>query len=143
MSQTEDSTARQVIHHGAALRVVQGAIARAEALGVQVCVAVMDCTGTLVAFTRMPKAFLISSDMAMKKAHSAAAIGASPEAAEAMLAQEAPRVREGILQSGFCLIRGGLPLFHGADLIGAVGVSGGSEAQDQECAQAGVEALKG
>jgi uncharacterized protein GlcG (DUF336 family) len=36
---------------------------------------------------------------------------------------------------------GGLPIFEGEDVIGAIGVSGGSEEEDILCAQAGVDAI--
>ncbi len=68
------SSSQAVIHHAAALRVVQAALAKAESLGIKVCVAVMDSSGTLAGFARMPGAFLISGDIAMKKAYASAAI---------------------------------------------------------------------
>lgn len=141
MSRNPVAVAQSVIHHGAALRVVQAALARAESLGIAICVAVVDSGGRLAGFARMPGAFLISGDLAINKAHGAAAVGLSPEAVEQVLAQEAPRVREGIVLSGLNMIRGGLPLRYNEALIGAVGVSGGSEAQDVNCAEAGVAAL--
>ena len=143
MSQQAVSVMQSVIHHAAALRVAKAALTKAEALGVQVCVAVVDTSGRQVAFARMPGAFLISGEIAWNKAHSTAAIGLPAELVEQALAQEAPRVREGIVMSGFSLIRGGVPLHDGDALIGAVGVSGGSESQDVECAQAGANALNG
>lgn len=143
MSQAPVSVSQSVIHHDAVLRVIAAAVSRAESLGIKVCVAVMDSSGTLAGFVRMPGAFLISGDIAMKKAHAAAAIGAPAEMVEQALAQEAPRVREGIVLSGFSMIRGGLPLRSGEMLIGAVGVSGGTESQDVECATAGMAALQG
>lgn len=142
MSSARVSVPQPVIHHAAALRVVQAAVARAESLGIRVCVAVVDSAGTLAAFVRMPGAFLISGELAQKKAHSTAAIGVPAEVVDQVLEQEAPRVREGIVMAGFSLIRGGAPLRDGETLIGAVGVSGGSESQDVECAQAGAAALQ-
>lgn len=136
------SVAQAVIHHAAALRVIQAAVAKAEALGIRVCVAVVDSAGTLAGFVRMPGAFLISGDIATRKAHSTAAIGVPAELVEQALAQEAPRVREGIVLAGFSLIRGAAALRDGEMLIGAVGVSGGSESQDVECAQAAAAALQ-
>jgi uncharacterized protein GlcG (DUF336 family) len=136
------SVAQAVIHHDAALRVIQAAVAKAESLGIRVCVAVVDSAGTLAGFVRMPGAFLISGDIATKKAHSTAAIGVPAEMVDQALAQEAPRVREGIVLAGFSLIRGGAALRDGETLIGAVGVSGGSESQDVECAQAAAAALQ-
>ena len=134
---------QSVIHHAAALRVVGACVRKAEQLGLSVCVAVVDSSARLAAYVRMPGAFLVSSDLAIQKANSAAALGLAPEVVEEVLGQEAPRVREGLLHTGFVLIRGGLPLHDGDRLIGAVGVSGGSESQDVECASAGVVALNG
>lgn len=143
MSKTAIGVTQSVIHHAASMRVAQAAVAHAESLGIRISVAVMDSSGRLAGFLRMPGAFLISGDIAMRKAHSTAAIGVPADVVEQVLAGEAPRVREGIVLAGFTLIRGGLPLRDGDDLIGAIGVSGGTEAQDVECAQAGVAALEG
>ncbi len=141
MSSQAIAVPRPAIHHAAALRVVQASIAKAESLDVSVCVAVVDSGGHLAAFARMPGAFLISNELAISKAHSAASIGASAEIVEQILSQEAPRVREGLLFGGVSFIRGGLPLRFEDQLIAAIGGSGGSEAQDVACAEAGVAAL--
>jgi glc operon protein GlcG len=141
MNRQHVSVAQAVIHHEAALRVIQAAVAKAESLGIRVCVAVVDSSGTLAGFVRMPGAFLISGELSQKKAHSTAAIGVPAELVDQALSQEAPRVREGIVLAGFSLIRGGAALRDGETLIGAVGVSGGSESQDVECAQAAATAL--
>ncbi|MGQ0698986.1 MAG: GlcG/HbpS family heme-binding protein [Panacagrimonas sp.] len=141
MNKQAIAVAQSVIHHQAAMRAVDAALAEAESLGINVCVAVVDSAGRLAAFARMPAAFLISGDIAIKKAHSTAAIGAPADMVEQALAQEAPRVREGIVLTGFSMIQGGLPIRFNEALIGAVGVSGGSEAQDVQCAQAAVAAL--
>lgn len=141
MSQSPVSVAQSVIHHAAAMRVVQAALVHAESLGISVCVAIVDSSARLAGFARMPGAFLISGEIAINKANGAAAIGVPPDVVEQVLAQEAPRVREGIVLSGLNMIHGGLPLRFDEALIGAVGVSGGSEAQDVACAQAGAAAL--
>ena len=134
---------RPVIHHAAAQRVAAAAIAKAEALGINVCVAVVDSAARLVAYLRMPNAFLISDEVSVAKAKSvASAAGLPADVLDAALTGEGPWVREGLLNiPGFTLIRGALPLRDGAALIGAVGVSGGSEAQDLLCAEAAVAAL--
>ncbi len=143
MNKSPVAVAQSVIHHAATMRVVQAALSKAESLGIKVCVAVVDSSNQLSGFARMPGAFLISGDIARRKAEAAAAIGIPADIVEQALSQEAPRVREGILQHGLMMIHGGMPLRSGEALIGAVGVSGGSEAQDVECAQAGVAALQG
>ena len=137
------SVPRPVIHHAAAQRVAAAALAKAEALGISVCVAVVDSSARLVAYLRMPNAFLISDEVSVAKAKSvASAAGLPADLLEGALGHEGPWVREGLLNiPGFTLIRGALPLRDGEVLIGAVGVSGGSEAQDVLCAEAAVAAL--
>ncbi len=133
-----------VITHDAALRVLAAAVGQAQSIGIRVNVAVVDTAGRLAGFVRMPGAFLVSIDMACRKARSAAGLGIEPELAEQILAHEDRRVREGLMQHpDFSLIRGGLPLRIDGELIGAIGVSGGSESQDAACAQAGVAAITG
>ncbi len=133
-----------VITHGAALRVLAATVAHAEKLGIRINVAVVDSAGRLAGFVRMPGSFGMSIEMACKKARCAAGLGAEPEIVEQIVAHEAPRVGEGLmLHPDFTLIRGGLPLRIEGELIGAVGVSGGSEDQDVACAQAGVAAITG
>ncbi|WP_295680308.1 heme-binding protein [uncultured Nevskia sp.] len=137
------SVARPVIHHAAAMRVAAAAVAKAEALGINVCVAVVDSSARLVAYLRMPNAFLISDEVSIAKAKSvASAAGLPAEVVEGAFAAERPQVREGLLNiAGFTLIRGALPLRDDELVIGSVGVSGGSEAQDVLCAEAAVAAL--
>ena len=51
-------------------------------------------------------------------------------------------MREGIvLRPRFVAFGGGLSILEGGVRIGAIGVSGGSEAQDEIIARAGLEAL--
>jgi len=40
-------------------------------------------------------------------------------------------------------VQGGLPIVVDGNVIGAIGVSGGASAQDEQCAQAGLNALTG
>jgi uncharacterized protein GlcG (DUF336 family) len=39
-------------------------------------------------------------------------------------------------------VEGGVPLLVGGELVGALGVSGGSSAEDEVCAEAGAAALR-
>ena len=133
-----------VITHKASLRALAAAVRHAEGLDIRVNVAVTDSAGHLAGFIRMPGAFLLSIDMACKKARSAASLGIEPALAEQVLSHEAPRVREGLLgPPDFTLIRGGLPIRIDGVLIAAIGVSGGSEEQDAACALAGLNAVTG
>lgn len=136
------AVAQSVISHHGALRAIEGALHKAEELNVRINVAVVDTGGNLAGFARMPGSFLVSIGVSQQKARSAAGLGIGPDVAEQVLQQEAPRVREGLIGcDGFSLIGGGLPLYAAGALIGGIGVSGGSEAQDVQCAKAGAAAI--
>lgn len=47
-----------------------------------------------------------------------------------------------ITAPGFVMMEGGLPIVVNGNVIGAIGVSGGTKAQDSQIAKAGLEALK-
>ena len=69
------SEARRGITTEAAATAVSAAVAHAGALGVRVNAAVTDGAGTLMAFLRMPGAFLHSVEIAIDKAYTAASFG--------------------------------------------------------------------
>ena len=125
----------------AAQAAVAAAVAKAEALGVRINVGVADASGNLVAFLRMPGAFLHSVDIAIDKAYSAAGFGfATTEWAGIFKNNEALRLGMPVRPRNV-VFGGGLPIREGGVLIGGIGVSGGSAEQDEECARAGLAVL--
>lgn len=136
------SREQRVIDAAAALRAVAAAVQAATALGVQVNVAVVDTAGVLAAFVRMTGAPLHSADIAIDKAYTATSFGLPTSQWHAVLQQHSPAVREGlVLRPRFVAFGGGLPIVERGVRIGAIGVSGGSEAQDEAIAVAGLQAL--
>ena len=136
------SVAQRVIDAMAANDAVRAAVAHAATLGVCINVAVVDSGGNLVAFLRMPGAFLHSIDIAIDKAYTAASFGLPTSQWHAALQTHSDAVREGIVRrSRFVAFGGGLPLNEAGQRIGGIGVSGGSEEQDEACAQAGLRAI--
>lgn len=130
------------LHPAAVQRLLAAALAQADAFGIRICVAVVEPSGTLAGFVRMPGAFGVSTRLAQDKACTAASIGLPLDRLAQVLEAEAPRVREGLCaQPGFTLVQGGLPVWRRGLLVGAIGVSGGSEQQDLACAQAALDAL--
>ncbi len=128
------------LEHAQAL--VQSAIARAtHDHGRPICVAVCDDRGLLLAFARMDGAPARSVRIAQGKAYSAARMGVSTAALLARLHRE--RIDVGY----FCdpeltALPGGSPLKDaGGRLLGAVGVSGLSSAEDQAITDALAAAL--
>lgn len=136
------ATRQQVVHWEAAHAAVRAAVEKAEALGVRVNVAVADSGGNLVAFLRMPGAFLASIDIAIDKAWTAAGFGLPTSAWTDALATHSAAVRDGLpRRPRVVMFGGGHPLRSDGELIGGIGVSGGSEEQDDACARAGAAAI--
>ncbi|MGU7771885.1 GlcG/HbpS family heme-binding protein [Burkholderia sp. MR1-5-21] len=138
---TMQSVDTRVIDWPAASRAAQAAAEAAERLGVRVNVAIVDAAGLLAAFVRMPGAPLHSIDIAIDKAYTAASFGLPTGRWHDALAEHSAAVRQGlVLRARFVAFGGGLPIVEGGRLIGGIGVSGGSEAQDEACATAGLDA---
>ncbi len=138
-------TSSHTVHHidtAAAQAAVAAAVAHAETLGVRINVAVTDASGTLMAFLRMPRAFLHSIDIAIDKAYTAASFG-FPTSQWAQALKDDDMLRIGLNQRPrLVLFGGGLPIVERGERIGGIGVSGASAEQDEACAQAGLKALE-
>ncbi|MBK6716365.1 MAG: heme-binding protein [Burkholderiales bacterium] len=138
---SQHSIANRCITAAAAAAATQAAVAKAEALGIRINVAVTDASGTLMGFLRMPGAFLHSIDIAIDKAYTAASFGFPTSAWGAALAND-ELLRAGLnARPRLVLFGGGLPVVEGGERIGGIGVSGGSAEQDEVCAAAGLAAL--
>lgn len=128
--------------HGAE-RLVLVARQRAEQLGVQVSVAVVDDGGHLIAFGRMDGAEIAGPTLAIDKAFTAVAHRASTAELGVLAAPGGPLY--GLHANGggrYVIFAGGIPLVDGSGtFVGAVGVSGASAEDDASCAQAAVSAF--
>lgn len=114
----------------------------AEELGVRVAIAIVDAGGHLAGFLRMPSAFLASSDLAIDKAWTAASFGTSTRGFGEMLENAAPSVRDGLLRRPRVTeVPGGVPILREGRVIGAIGISGGSEREDETIAESGLAAF--
>lgn len=129
------------IHWRAATDAVAAAIARAEELGILINAAVVDRGGNLLTFQRMNGAFLHSIGISIDKAYTAAGFG-FPTGKWMDEIRDLPQLREGIVhRDRLVIFGGGFPIVVDGKVIGAIGVSGGSEEQDEQCASAGLRAL--
>lgn len=122
--------------------VVKAALDKAVAQGVPMNIAVVDAGGNLKAFVRQDGAFLGSIDISKKKAVTARFFNMST-------AQFGAVSQPGQELFGVEVTNGGLVIFGGGELlqrhgviVGAIGVSGGSVAEDTAVAKAGAAALK-
>ncbi|ASY45682.1 hypothetical protein CJD35_06480 [Sphingobium xenophagum] len=120
------------------------AVRRAEQLGVRVNIAVVDGGGNLAGFIRMPGSFLSSIEMAIDKAYTAASFGMSTRGFGDLLETASRPVRDGMLRRPrLSEVPGGAPIMVDDQMLGAIGVSGASDEQDEDIATAALTALEG
>jgi uncharacterized protein GlcG (DUF336 family) len=122
---------------------VAAARAKAQQSGWVMSFAVVDLAGHPVALARMDKARWLTARVAQSKAFTAVTFQRPSEDVEE-LAKTRPQLWTSIAAltgQPLLLAGGGLPLIIKGELLGGVGVSGGTEAQDVECARAGLEAI--
>ncbi|WP_299194706.1 heme-binding protein [uncultured Litoreibacter sp.] len=125
-----------------ATTLIAGARAKAQDIGVPMCIAVTDESGNLIAFERMDGAKITSINLAVDKAYTATGIQKSTRALGEVNQPGMPA--HGIasaLGGRMVAVGGGVPVLSGKDVVGGVGVSSGSPAQDHEVAQAGAAAF--
>ncbi|HEV3397938.1 MAG TPA: heme-binding protein [Actinomycetes bacterium] len=134
-----DTTSHLKLTHEGALRVLEAAMACAEAQGTPQCIAVVDDGGHLLAFVRMDGAKFLSVQTAQRKAVTAADRRSPTGGLEPGHDLRLSLVTDGRLTN----LKGGLPIVVGGQLLGAVGVSSGSGEEDLEVAKAGVAAIPG
>lgn len=117
-----------------ALALADRAIAKAEELKVAVSVAVVDEFGQLVQLDRMDGAALMSPDLAEAKATTALNFRRSTSDV-AKMDSSARSAIEGIAYFKPIALPGGLPIFSGHELRGAIGISGDETIQDETIAK--------
>jgi len=133
--------ARKTLSSAAASKAVEAAVAHGSARGKAVVAAAVDAGGDLLALLRADGAFTASVGIARDKAYTAAIFGLSTDDLSNALIANAV-VHSGIAaRPGVVLFGGGFPVREGGEVIGAIGVSGGSEDDDRDCAKAGLQAL--
>jgi len=104
-------------------------------------VAIVDPSGNLVYYEKMDATQIGSANVAIDKARSAALFKRPTKTYQDALAAGGDGMRILRLQ-GAIPIEGGVPLLVDGKIAGAIGVSGGTAAQDGQCANAGASALK-
>jgi glc operon protein GlcG len=126
----------------AAQRAVGAAVAEAERLAVDVCIAAADSAGHLLAFARMDRAPLLCVQLAQDKAYSVSSFGGLPTDEWWRLLESEPALLHGIVKTDRLVVfGGGVPLVSEGRTVGAIGVSGGSSEQDVRIAEAGAAAV--
>jgi uncharacterized protein GlcG (DUF336 family) len=123
--------------------IVDEALAQGRTLGLPpLTVAVLDAGGCLVSFKREDGSSLLRPEIAQAKAWGALGMGIGSRAI-AQRASVAPAFVAAVnaLAGGRLIpVPGGVLIRSGSVIIGAVGITGATSDQDEECAVAGIEA---
>ena len=125
-----------------ARRIIAAAEKKAAEIGQPMNIAVVDAGGNLIAHVRMDKAWIGSIDISINKAWTSRAF----DIETGQLGEHSQSGGQffGIHASNrgrVMIFAGGVPLKQNNEVVGAIGVSGGSGKQDQTVAEAGAAAL--
>ena len=124
-----------------AKKIAAPAIAEAAKNNWAIAVAIVDPSGNLVYYEKMDNTQLGSAHIAVEKAATAAKFKRPTQAFQDGLAKGAENWRI-LTLSGVVAAEGGIPLLIEGKIVGAIGVSGMTSAQDNQCAKAGAVSLK-
>jgi len=127
----------------AALQVIEACRAKATELGKAFVIAVCDESGRSKATLAMDGAPLVSSQVAIDKAYTAAGFGIPTDGWFDFIKDDEPlRLGAPTGIDRLVVFGGGIPLTVDGAIVGAVGVSGGHYSEDMEVASAGVAAFE-
>ncbi|MFZ0312145.1 MAG: heme-binding protein [Candidatus Korobacteraceae bacterium] len=117
------------------------ALAEAAKNNWKIAVAIVDPAGNLVYYEKMDDTQLGSANVSLDKARSAARFKRPTKAFQDALAAGGQGLRVLAIE-GAVPVEGGFPLVMDGKIVGAIGVSGATSAQDAQCSKAGADSLK-
>jgi uncharacterized protein GlcG (DUF336 family) len=118
-------------------RVAAAAEAEARRHGWNVAIAILDDGGHLLHFHRMDGATPANATIALEKGRTAAVSRRSTKVWEERVAGG----RLSMLSMPVLPVQGGLPILAEGECVGGIGVSGVASHEDEQIAQAGIDAL--
>lgn len=124
-----------------ASKAVEAAMAEAKKNGWFMAIAVVSNGGHLVSFSKMDQTQFGSVKIAIHKATAAAHFRRPTKAFEDRVAQGGAGIAV-ITLDGVIASEGGIPLMRDGKIIGAIGCSGATGAQDGQACKAGVDTIK-
>jgi glc operon protein GlcG len=119
--------------------VINAAVEEAKKRNWKMNIAVSDSGGNLVAFQRMDGAMLASIQIAEHKARAAATFRRPTKVFEDGI--NLMHLNYLLAFDDVIASRGGIPLIDGGVIIGAIGVSGGTDSQDEVVSEAGAAVI--
>ena len=134
----EEFTQKSItLTHAAVLKMIEAAVASAEAMNQPQCIAIVDASGETLGELRMTGAKYLSRLSARAKARTSASIGAPSDAIPEAVRPHIAAATQGAITG----LGGGLPIRINGTLVGGIGIGSGSPAQDIEVARAALVAI--
>ena len=124
-----------------AKKAAAAAIAEARKNNWTMALAVVDPNGTLVYYEKIDNTQIGSAQVAISKARSAALFKRPTKWFQDQVSKGGDGLRYLGLE-GATPLEGGVPIVMEGKIVGAIALSGGTSAQDAQCAQVGADALK-
>ena len=120
------------------------AAAEAEAIknNWNMVITILDTGGNRVMMERLDNAVLAAISVSEGKARTAVGFRRPSKAIDDAIAGGGAALRLLSIQGEGVFVQGDLPIVADSKVVGAIGVSGGSSQQDEQVAQAGLNALK-
>lgn len=136
-----DTIACTTLSFDGARKVLDAALAKADELGIAFCIAVTDTSGVPLVTARMDGAPWGSVPIAANKAQTVVAFGMpTSEWWDAIKGE--PALVHGITHTpNLIVFGGGVGIYSGDELVGAIGASGGRGDEDDVVAAAGAAAI--
>ncbi len=122
-------------------KIIKKAIEKANEIGINVSIALVDTGGHLLEFKRMDGAILASIDASIKKAKTSILFSMETEDLMELGKPGGSLYGMEILNGGMVLFGGGIPIFQKGELVGAIGISGGSVEEDIMIARNAVSSI--
>jgi homogentisate 1,2-dioxygenase len=131
---------QQNLSNELASRLMAGAVAKAQEMGVPMSISICDSAGNMVQFQRMDHASLLSLGIAQDKAYTSAATGMPTDGLHEFIKNDPPLAAGFVHTPRLVVFGGGYPVMIDGTLVGAIGISGGHYSQDMQVAQAALAA---
>ncbi|KZN15353.1 GlcG/HbpS family heme-binding protein [Marinomonas sp. TW1] len=129
------------LSHECAVQLCLTAITHANTFPANIGVVVLTPAGIELSAVRMNQAPLHAINIARKKAYTAASFKVSSQSWQEKLKHKPDTMSALLREDNFTYLGGGLPVMVDNEVIGAIGVSGATEAQDVDCAEQAITAL--
>lgn len=127
---------QRILALAAARAIAEAALAECTSRGFRTSVAVVDRAGNVLVVLRHELAHPVTVEMARSKAYTAVVFRGSTMDFQRDTANDPARLPQRDVP-GILALAGGVPLYSGGEIIGAVASSGSSQPTDDECAKAG------